>query len=267
MIPKIIHYCWFGGNPEPKNVEKYIESWKKYCPDYEIKEWNESNFDLNENTYCKEAYEAKKWAFITDYVRLKALYEYGGFYMDTDVEVVKSLEPLRIFDAVSGYEAPTRIPTGTMGSCRDNEWIGMLLRYYDNRHFLKKDGSFDLTTNVEVITHLTSQKYGLVFDGEKKTFGNNMVLLPFDYLCAKDMNTGKVKVTDNTFTIHHFTGSWFTKHEQTIRKFYKVVNSIFGMQVGNIITKPVHWEEGARLRIKKYGIRKTIEIYKKKIFD
>ena len=92
-------------------------------------------------------------------------------------------------------------------------------------------------------------------------------MLPFDYLCAKDMNTGKVKVTDNTFTIHHFTGSWFTKHEQTIRKFYKVVNSIFGMQVGNIITKPVHWEEGARLRIKKYGIRKTIEIYKKKIFD
>lgn len=265
MIPKIIHYCWFGGKEKPEDVKRYIESWKKYCPDYEIKEWNESNFDIHENDYCWEAYEAKKWAFITDYVRLKALYEYGGFYMDTDVEVVKSLEPLRAFDAVSGYEAPTRIQTGTMGSCLGNEWIGMLLRYYDNRHFLKEDDSFDLTTNVEVITRLTSQKYGLVFDGRRKCFGNNMVLLPFDYLCAKDMDTGKVKVTDNTFTIHHFTGSWLTEHEQMIRNFYKAVNSIFGTQVGNIITKPLHWEEGVRLRIKKYGIRKTIEIYIKKI--
>ena len=220
MIPKIIHYCWCGGNPKPEDVEKYIASWKKYCPDYEIKEWNESNFDLNENVYCKEAYEAKKWAFITDYVRLKALYKYGGFYMDTDVEVVKSLEPLRAFDAVSGYEAPTRIQTGTMGSCRGNAWIGMLLRYYDNRHFLKTDGSFDLTTNVEVITHLTSQKYGLIFDGEKKTFGNNMILLPFDYLCAKDMNTGEEKVTDNTFTIHHFTGSWLPQETKEYIKIF-----------------------------------------------
>lgn len=213
-IPKIIHYCWFGKNPKSKDVEKYIESWRKYCPDYEIREWNESNFDLNESAYCREAYEAKKWAFITDYVRLKALYEYGGFYMDTDVEVVKSLEPLRIFDAVSGYEAPTRIQTGTMGSCRDNEWIGMLLHYYDNRHFFRNDGSLDLTTNVNVITELTSQKYGLIFDGKRKEFGNNMVLLPFDYLCAKDINTGKIKATINTFTIHHFKGSWLSDEDR-----------------------------------------------------
>ena len=107
-----------------------------------------------------------------------------------------------------------------MGSCRGNAWIGMLLRYYDNRHFLKTDGSFDLTTNVEVITHLTSQKYGLIFDGEKKTFGNNMILLPFDYLCAKDMNTGEEKVTDNTFTIHHFTGSWLPQETKEYIKIF-----------------------------------------------
>ena len=103
MIPKIIHYCWFGGKEKPEDVKRYIASWEKYCPDYEIKEWNESNFDIHENDYCREAYEAKKWAFVTDYVRLKALYEEGGFYMDTDVEVVKSLDPLRVYDAVSGY--------------------------------------------------------------------------------------------------------------------------------------------------------------------
>ena len=104
MIPKIIHYCWFGGNPLSDDAKRYIASWKKYCPDYEIREWNESNFDINENDYCREAYEQKKWAFVTDYVRLKALYEYGGIYMDTDVEVVKPLDPLLSYDALSGYE-------------------------------------------------------------------------------------------------------------------------------------------------------------------
>lgn len=114
----------------PTKTEEYIFSWKRYCPDYEIREWNESNFDINENAYCREAYEAKKWAFVSDYVRLKALYEYGGIYMDTDVEVVKNLDSLCIYDAASGYESNTCIPTGTIASCRNNEWIGMLLDSY-----------------------------------------------------------------------------------------------------------------------------------------
>lgn len=208
MIPKIIHYCWFGGNPMPDDVKKYIASWRKYCPDYEIKEWNESNFNLNENDYCREAYEAKKWAFVTDYVRLKALYEYGGIYMDTDVEVIKPLDPLCTYDAVSGYESNSYIPTGTMASCPKNEWIGMLLQDYDNRHFIKSDGNFDFTTNVVTITNLTIKKYGLVLNGQKQIFGENMILLPFEYLCAKDVSTGELMITKNTYTIHHFAGSW-----------------------------------------------------------
>lgn len=214
MIPKKIHYCWFGGKEKPEDVKKYIASWEKYCPDYEIKEWNESNFDIHENDYCREAYEAKKWAFVTDYVRLKALYEEGGFYMDTDVEVVKSLDPLRVYDAVSGYESQTHIQTGTMGACRDNEWIGMLLHDYDHRHFLRKDGTCDTTTNVIVITDLTVKKYGLHLHGQKLLFGHNMVLLPFDYLCAKDSLTGKITRTPNTLTIHHFKGSWLTDKDR-----------------------------------------------------
>lgn len=225
MIPKIIHYCWFGGNPKPDDVKKYIASWRKYCPDYEIKEWNESNFDLNENAYCREAYEAKKWAFVTDYVRLKALYEYGGIYMDTDVEVVKSLTPLLVYNALSGYESKTHIPTGTMGACRENEWIKMLLQDYKHRHFLKSDGSFDLTTNVEVITNLTVQKYGLELHGQRQIFGDNMLLLPFEYLCAKDLMTGEVKSTKNTYTIHHFSGSWLAEETKQMsiysQKYYQ----------------------------------------------
>lgn len=214
MIPKIIHYCWFGGKEKPEDVKRYIASWKKYCPDYEIKEWNESNFDIHENDYCREAYEAKQWAFVTDYVRLKVLYEEGGFYMDTDVEVIKSLNPLRVYNAVSGYESQTHIPTGTMGACRDNEWIGMLLHNYDYRHFLCEDGTYDTTTNVIVITNLTVKKYGLQLHGQKIVFGQNMVLLPFDYLCAKDFATGQIMQTTNTYTIHHFKGSWLTDKDR-----------------------------------------------------
>ena len=221
MIPKKIHYCWFGGKEQPEDVKRYIASWKKYCPDYEIKEWNVSNFDIHENDYCREAYEAEKWAFVTDYVRLKALYEEGGFYMDTDVEVVKSLDPLRVYDAVSGYESQTHIPTGTMGACRDNEWIGMLLHDYDHRHFIKKDGKLDLTTNVDVITSMTEKKYHIQLDGQFTPFGNNMVLLPFDYLCAKDLDTGEIRETSNTYTIHHFTASWLPEDVRKYSKLYK----------------------------------------------
>lgn len=221
MIPKIIHYCWFGGNPKPESVIKFIESWHKYCPDYEFREWNETNFDINENNYCKEAYEAKKWAFVTDYVRLKALYEYGGIYMDTDVEVVKPLDPLLKYDAFSGYESNTRILTGTMASCKQNEWIEMFLKNYDHRHFKDANGKLDLTTNVEVITQLTRERYQLNLDGTLKFFANNMVILPFDYLCAKDLSTGEIKKTVNTYTIHHFTSSWLSKETQEYKKLYQ----------------------------------------------
>lgn len=236
-IPKIIHYCWFGGNPKPESVNKYIRTWEKHCPEYKIIEWNESNFDLNENIYCQEAYEAQKWAFITDYVRLKVLYEYGGFYMDTDVEMIKSLDPLRIYRAVSGYESPTRILTGTIGSCRDNEWIGLLLRYYDNRHFLREDGTFDLTTNVKVITEMTSQKYNLSLDGKKKKFGTNMILLPFDYLCAKDLDTGEVKITENTFTVHHFSGSWLSDEDRYANQLKSEIAYILPKKYSSYLAK------------------------------
>lgn len=226
MIPKIIHYCWFGGKPKPNDVKAYIGSWKKYCPDYEIREWNESNFDVNENSYCKEAYEAKMWAFVTDYVRLKILYEIGGFYMDTDVEVVKNLDSLRIYNAVSGYESPSHIPTGTIGACPHNEWIGMLLKNYDGRPFIQSDGSFDKTTNVDVITTLTVAEYGLNLNGQRITFGNNIVILPFDYLCAKKIDDMKIYKTENTYTIHHFKGSWLSDEDRCCESFRLKINKI-----------------------------------------
>lgn len=210
MIPKIIHYCWFGGKPLPEDAKKYIETWKKYCPDYEIKEWNESNFDINCCAYVREAYQAKKWAFITDFVRLRVLYDQGGIYMDTDVEVCKALDELLIYNAWSGFESDSAIPTGTMAACKNNEWIGYLLTYYDERHFIMADGSYDMTTNVQTITDMTVEKYDVDLNNKKQFFGNNYVIFPFDYFCAKSLIDGKVHKTKNTYTIHHFAGSWLS---------------------------------------------------------
>ena len=123
MIPKIIHYCWFGGNPLPPLALKCIESWKKYCPDYEIKIWDESNFDININKYATEAYEAKKWAFVSDVARLWVLYNYGGIYMDTDLEVIKPLDEFLYHKAFSGFEDEVNIPTGIIASEKNNNWI------------------------------------------------------------------------------------------------------------------------------------------------
>lgn len=208
MIPKKIHYCWFGGNPLPENVKKYIETWKKFCPDYEIIQWDESNFDVEQNLYCKQAYQSKKWAFVSDYVRLKVLFDYGGIYMDADVEVCKSFDDLLEYNAWSGFESETKIPTGTMAACRENEWIGYLLKYYDDAYFIKQDGSFDITTNVIIITRLTKEKYNVALNNKYQVFGNNCALFPFDYLCAKSWRTGKVIKSRNTYTVHHFAGSW-----------------------------------------------------------
>ena len=224
-IPKIIHYCWFGGNPLPELAQKCIESWKKYCPDYEIKRWDETNFDLNYNDYIRETYEAKKWAFVTDVVRLYALVNYGGIYMDTDVEVLKPLDELLQYEAVSGFESESRIQTGLMACREEYELFVEMLHDYDDAHFKRPDGTYDMTTNVTRITN-TCLKYGLILDNKKQTV-NGFTLLPKDYLCPKDPDTKEIFITANTMTIHHFDGSWVSEEQklasQLRRKYSKII--------------------------------------------
>lgn len=223
MIPKIIHYCWFGGNPLSELAEKCIESWKKFCPDYEIKEWNESNFDINYCAYVSEAYEEKKWAFVSDVARLYALVNEGGIYMDTDVEVIESLDSLLQYHAVSGFETDTAISTGLMGCEKDNPMFKELLNEYNHIHFRLQDGSLDTTTNVVRITN-SCLNYGIMLNNTKQTI-NTFTLLPKDYLCPKDHITGEIHLTNNTLTIHHFNGSWLSDKEkfqaELTRKYYK----------------------------------------------
>ena len=181
MIPKIIHYCWFGGKPKPELAEKCIESWQRMCPDYEIREWNEEKFDINSNRYVKEAYEAKKFAFVTDYVRLYAMYTEGGIYMDTDVMVLKPLDEYLKHEAFSGFESKKKIPTGIMAAEKGHHLFGELLKYYDTARFLKDDGTLDMTTNVEIITNMLTPK-GFVPNGEYQVI-DGMAFYPQNVFC------------------------------------------------------------------------------------
>lgn len=215
MIPKKIHYCWFGRGEMPDLAKKCIESWKKYLPEYEIKEWNEDNFDLSRYPYAKQAYENRKFAFVTDVVRLYALYTEGGIYMDTDVEVVKPLDSLLQYEAVSGFETTNLVPTGLMASEKGSAIIGELLSDYKGREFLNANGEFNLTTNVIYITD-TLNKYGLKLNNEFQTV-NGFTLFPWDYLCPKSVKDGKIYCTENTLTIHHFAGSWHSPFRNKVR--------------------------------------------------
>ena len=206
MIPKKIHYIWFGGNPLTPLAEKCIDSWKKYCPDYEIVRWDETNFDVSQNRYCREAYEAKKWAFASDYARLCVLVNEGGIYMDTDVEVLQPLDLFLCLQSFSGFEAKERLMTGLMASCRQQPFFEKLLHDYDDRTFLKPGGFPDLTTNVTAVTKACVDA-GLVLNNTEQTV-EGLTLFPSEYFCPKDWLTKEIHLTENSYAIHHFDGSW-----------------------------------------------------------
>lgn len=207
MIPKTIHYCWFGRNPKPQLAEKCIKSWKKHCPDYMIIEWNEENFDISSAPlYVQQAYEAKKWAFVTDYVRLYAMVNFGGIYMDTDVEVVKPLDRFLQHEAFSGFEDEVNIPTGIMACEKGFPLFEELLCFYDDASFFNPDGTMNLTTNVKIITN-NCLKHGLELNGKYQVV-QGFALYPKDYFCPVSYKTGRLEKTKNTAAIHWFAGSW-----------------------------------------------------------
>lgn len=208
MIPKTIHYCWFGRDPMPQLALDCIASWHKYMPEWNYKLWNEDNFDINCNQYVKEAYESRKFAFVTDYVRLYALKTEGGVYMDTDVEVLKPFDDfLMNLTAFTGYEGSKKIPpvTGTMASEPDGEWVSEQLAYYDNARFIKEDGSLDTTPNTVTISRIM-QNNGFVQDGKYKVY-KDLHIFPVEYFCPRQ-TTGEILITENTYCDHHFLGTW-----------------------------------------------------------
>lgn len=227
MIPKKIHYCWFGRGEMPKLAKKCINSWKKYCPDYEIVEWNEDNFDVNCCDYVKEAYENRKYAFVTDYVRLYVMYTYGGIYMDTDVEVTRNLDEFLVHDGFSGFESEIHIPTGIMAGEKGFLLFKELLEYYHERKFVDKDGNMDMTTNVITITSMLLPK-GFIPNGQFQVV-DGFALYPRDYFCPLDDATGILYKSSNTATIHWFNKSWVSPNKRLRSKITRVIHRIFGV--------------------------------------
>lgn len=211
-IPKTIHYCWFGRGEKPKLAKKCIKSWKKCLPDYEIIEWNEDNFDINSNLYVKQAYEAKKYAFVTDYVRLYALYNYGGIYMDTDVEVLKPLDIFLQYEAFTGFESEKFCVTGIIGSKKENRMIKDFLEPYKKLKFINDDGSINQTTNTTSMTDI-ALKYGVKLNNTQQNI-NSMEIFPKTYFCPLNYGDSQTDFSKNTYTIHHFAGSWLPEEVQ-----------------------------------------------------
>ena len=216
MIPKVIHYCWFGRGEKSKLIQKCIKSWKKYCPDYEIIEWNEDNFDVNQTIWTKQAYECRKWAFVSDYARLWILYNYGGIYLDTDVELINSLDSFIVDNAFVGFERDDRLGSGIIGVSEKNNIIKEWMEHYNKLSYVN-DGKITKEPNVLYMTELFTEK-GLIADNSCQEV-SEFTVYPRTYFCPIAIDEKYKNITRNTCAIHHFTSSWRTKKE--MKKFRK----------------------------------------------
>lgn len=233
MIPKIIHYCWFGRGAKPKLAQKCIASWKKYCPDYEIIEWNEDNFDIHMNGYTRMCYEQKKYAFLSDYVRLLVVAEHGGIYFDTDVELLRPIDALLEHEAFFGFETPEYVASGLgFGSVPHGKVIDAMVAEYD---FL-----LDGTQGTRGCPRLNTSalvKLGLKQDGSCQTVAD-AVILPSDYLNPYESATGRVKKTKNTVSIHWYSAAWMSRSHKIRSAIMRPLHRIFGVEFFQCIK---HW--------------------------
>lgn len=224
MIPKTIHYCWFGEKSKPKLVEKCIRSWINFCPDYEIIEWNESNFDVYQNRYTQFCYENGKYAFLSDYVRLKTIYENGGIYLDTDVEIIRKIDELCGNKAFFGFENNDYVATGLgFGAEKNNIIIEKMMAEYD----------FAADEPVEVkkapaLNTAVLEKMGLIKNGKTQIVNGAIIYSP-EYFNPYDDPTGRLNITENTYTIHWFAKSWVSKSKVLRSKLTRPMHRLFGV--------------------------------------
>lgn len=229
-IPKIIHYCWLSDDPFPLEFEKYIEGWKRILPEYEFKLWNFSVFSKEKSLWVKQAFDSKKYAFAADYIRLFALYNFGGIYMDMDIEVLKSFNDLLDRDVMVGYENDKTkvIEAGCFGAVKSNPFIGKCLEHYKDRQFIKADGSYDMKPLPQIITPIYEQFYSEI---------------PFssDYFTAKSQSTGIISITKNTYAIHHFAGSWTIPFRKKYMSLRNELSRKIGISAARLLLLPIHF--------------------------
>lgn len=242
MIPKVIHYCWFGKNPLSELALKCIASWKKFFPDYEIKEWNENNFDLDCCDYVREAYAAKKWAFVSDYARFWILYTYGGLYFDTDVEVINDMSDIIEKGAFMGCEISDNSVCGIgvnpglgLGTKPGLSLYKEILDSYNGGHFFNNNGTCNYTTIVERTTNILEQ-HGFVNINVIQEVAD-IFIYPKEYFCPMDYTTGKLQITDKSRTIHWYDASWFDERMKVRRRRSEIICNKFHGNIGKFLSK------------------------------
>ena len=263
MIPKVIHYCWFGGSDLPELAKECIESWKKYCPDYEIIRWNEDNFNINCCDFTKEAYDAHKWAFLSDCARLYIIYHEGGIYLDTDVKLIKPLDSLLKNRCFLGEETSGYINTGLgFGAEKENPVIGQLLLEYLKNKFILQDGSYDMCPCPQKNT-IPLQRLGYEFNGKQIWQGNDVTVYPPEYFCPLNYETGVMNKTEKTISIHLYNASWHSRLDKIIMKIENCDSKKcpFECKIRRGISFPFRIFN----KIKKIGFKDTFSFIKSKL--
>ena len=249
MIPKKIHYCWFGGNPIPEKDKK--------CPDYEIIRWDESNYDIRKNKFISQAYDMKKWAFVSDYARLDIIYNNGGIYLDTDVELVKSLDILLENEAFMGFEKGRVVATGLgFGAIPHQKGIKLLRDSYNNLEFVDKRGnqlSAEKTNCPIINSKILTENGALMNDQMQNVLG--ITLYPTEYFCPLNSTTGELNCTENTYSIHRYSMSWLTDFDKKWRLRQQKFTKIFGEKTAYKLVVILGFPGRTIRKIKKYLFR------------
>ena len=230
MIPKIIHFCWLSGDPYPPLVLHCISTWKTVLPDYKILLWDASQIDIHSSIWLEEACQAKKYAFAADYIRLYALYNYGGIYLDSDVEVLKSFNDLLHLKSFIGYDSTNAIEAAIIGAEKGQEWIKSALEYYDNRHFIDSNGNYDMRPIPRMIYSKLHQFLSFKDCTTLVLKFPEISIFPSEYFSPKNYQTKQLYVTENTYTIHHFDGKWIsqTLNSKVKSSIHILLNKFFG---------------------------------------
>lgn len=235
MIPKIIHLCWLSGDPYPSKIAKCLKSWKAFLSDYEVILWDTNRFDLNSSPWVKQAFENKKYAFAADYIRFYALYHFGGIYLDSDVEVIKSFDDLLDLPYFVGAEKAGTPEAAIMGAEKGCDWIKQCLDYYENRPFVKGDGSLDIRKLPEImneqIEKLKPIRVLSLLESEdirNHDFAKEVLVFNDAYFSPKVFDSREVELTPYTYAIHHYQNSWFSPKAKAYYRFRTLLIRIFG---------------------------------------
>lgn len=240
-IPKIVHYCWFGNGEKPDKVKKCINSWKNKLDGYKFIEWNETNFDYEQNIYTKQAYEQQKYAFVSDVARIKALKEWGGIYLDTDVEVLKSFDSiLEEGDCILGFEYENYIATSFIACIPNHALINEFVELYDELRFLDSVGNIISGTNVSKLTELLVDK-GLFRNNEKQYLNDGIIVYPSDYFSPYDYSNCYYNTSDNTYCVHYFYVSWMPWQTHLKKYIKKMIVKLIGIKNMKKLRKLLRW--------------------------